>query len=59
MRAPPRPSPRKHLRLDEIALLLRTANEQVNAALGRMPVDGRTGCQSLFVAEQNRLREAS
>jgi integrase len=44
-----------HLTMDEIALLLRTANAEVNAARDRMPRDGRMGWQSLFVAEQNRL----
>jgi hypothetical protein len=55
MKAPPRPSPRMHLTMEEIALLLRTANAEVNAALDRMPSEGRMGWQSLFVAEQNRL----
>jgi hypothetical protein len=35
MKAPPRPLPRKHLRMDEIAQLLRAANTEVEAAFAR------------------------
>lgn len=55
MKAPPRPEARKHLRMDEIALLLRAATAEVNAALGCISPGRRLGWQSLFAAEQTRL----
>ncbi|MFZ6003085.1 MAG: tyrosine-type recombinase/integrase [Actinomycetota bacterium] len=57
MKAPPRPAPRKHLRMDEIATLLRAANAEVDAARRRVSpdLDRRRGWQQLFVAEQNLL----
>jgi integrase len=55
MKAPPRPEARKHLRIDEIAQLLRAASAEVNAAIGPMSPGRRLGWQSLFAAEQTRL----
>jgi integrase len=57
MKAPPRPQPRKHLWMDEIAALLRTADAEVAVARARLSPDPvrRIGWQQLFVAEQNRL----
>jgi len=57
MKAPPRPAPRKHLRMDEIAILLRAANAEVVAARRRVSPDPdrRRGWQQLFAAEQNLL----
>jgi integrase len=55
MKAPPRPLPRKHLRMEEIAQLLRAANAEVHAASARVTADRRVGWQSLFAAEQTRL----
>jgi integrase len=57
MRAPARPTPRKHLRPDEIARLLRTAHDEVTraAAIVAAHPHDRRHWRSLFVAEQNRL----
>ena len=55
MKAPPRPLPRKHLRMEEIAQLLRAANAEVNGASARVSVERRLGWQALFAAEQTRL----
>lgn len=55
MKAPPRPFPRKHLRMEEIAQLLRAATSEVNAARSRVSRDRRLGWQALFAAEQTRL----
>lgn len=57
MKAPPRPAPRTHLRMEEIAVLLRAANAEVAAATLALSPDPtrRAGWRQLFVAEQTRL----
>ncbi len=54
---PPRALSRKHLTMDEIAALLRTADAEVTAARARLSSDAsrRRGWQQLFVAEQSPL----
>lgn len=57
MRAPVRPAPRKHLLPDEVAVLLRTAADQIGVAevpLAADP-DNRARGEGLFVAEQTQL----
>lgn len=57
MRAPPRPLPRTHLLSSEVAILLRTADEQVAAANARLDVcpANAHALEALFVAERTRL----
>lgn len=56
MRRPPRPLPRKHLRTEDIATLLRAANAEVTAASSSLEgTSSRAAWRRLFVAEQNRL----
>lgn len=57
MKAPPRPLPRRHLRMEDIAVLLRAADAEVAGARAGLSEDPacRVGWQQLFVAEQTRL----
>ena len=57
MRAPVRPAPRKHLLPAEVALLLRTAADQIGVAEVALAADpgNRARWEGLFVAEQTQL----
>lgn len=57
MRAPARPAPRKHLLPAEVALLLRTAADQIGVAEVALAADpgNRARWEGLFVAEQTQL----
>lgn len=57
MRAPARPAPRMHLLPDEVALLLRTAADQIGAAEEALAADpdNRARWEGLFVTEQTQL----
>ena len=57
MRAPDRPAPRKHLPPDEVAVLLRTAADQIGVAEVALAADpdNRARWEGLFVAEQTQL----
>lgn len=57
MRSPSRPAPRKHLLPAEVALLLRTAADQIGVAEVALAADpdNRARWEGLFVAEQTQL----
>lgn len=57
MRGPARPAPRKHLLPAEVALLLRTAADQITVAEEALAADpdNRVRWEGLFVAEQTQL----
>lgn len=57
MRSPSRPAPRKHLLPAEVALLLRTAADQLGVAEVALAADpgNRARWEGLFVAEQTQL----
>lgn len=57
MRAPPRPAPRKHLVMSEVAKLLIAGEQAVTVASGRLDQrpDDAHRLEALFVAEQTRL----